>query len=117
MTTRTFQIFETFENTHERHKIFHPDLYEYLSIRTQSFRLLGAWTHKGIHSRRSYHFHQGQRIMHIFLLPDKSATECCKKSFKAGSKLLVIVPLRFGKAGRVWCGGARETREPHVTIE
>ena len=26
------------------------------------------------------------------------------------------VPCRFWKAGRVWCGSARETREPHVTI-
>ena len=27
-----------------------------------------------------------------------------------------ILPCRFRKAGRVWGGGARETREPHVTI-
>ena len=27
-----------------------------------------------------------------------------------------IIPLRFRKAGRVWCGGARETQEPHVAI-
>ena len=27
------------------------------------------------------------------------------------------LPLRFRKAGRVWCGGARETRKPRVTIE
>ena len=26
------------------------------------------------------------------------------------------IQLRFRKAGRVWCGGTRETREPHVTI-
>ena len=27
------------------------------------------------------------------------------------------IPLRFRKAGRVWCGGAQNTREPRVTIE
>ena len=26
------------------------------------------------------------------------------------------IACRFRKAGRVWCAGARETREPHVTI-
>ena len=26
------------------------------------------------------------------------------------------LPLRFRKVGRVWCGGARETRKPRVTI-
>ena len=26
------------------------------------------------------------------------------------------ISCRFSKAGRVWCGGVRETREPHVTI-
>ena len=26
------------------------------------------------------------------------------------------LPLKLRKAGRVWCGGARETREPRVTI-
>ena len=27
-----------------------------------------------------------------------------------------MLPCRFRKAGIVWCGGARETREPQVTI-
>ena len=27
-----------------------------------------------------------------------------------------ILSLRFRKAEKVWCGGARETREPRVTI-
>ena len=37
---------------------------------------------------------------------------------KVGKKLSVPFAWkqRFRKAGRVWCGGARETREPHVTI-
>ena len=26
------------------------------------------------------------------------------------------IQLRLRKAWKVWCGGARETREPHVTI-
>ena len=91
MITMIFKISESFENTQERHKIFHPDLYEYLSIRTRSFRQLGAWNRKGIHSRRSYHFHQGQRIVRTFLLPDKNATECCKKFSKLGSKLFETV--------------------------
>ena len=30
--------------------------------------------------------------------------------------IIIIVPRRFRKAGRVWCGGAREAREPRVTI-
>ena len=29
----------------------------------------------------------------------------------------IIISLRFTKAGRVWCGGARETHWAHVTIE
>ena len=30
---------------------------------------------------------------------------------------LVMVPLEFTKAGKVWCGDVRETREPRVTVE
>ena len=30
--------------------------------------------------------------------------------------LLQILQLRFRKLGTVWCGGARETRDPRVTI-
>ena len=36
-----------------------------------------------------------------------------KLYFQEKSKL---VPWKLRKAGSVWCGGARETREPHVTI-
>ena len=32
------------------------------------------------------------------------------------NEILVIIPRRFIKAGRVWCGDARETWEPRVTI-
>ena len=32
------------------------------------------------------------------------------------NEILVILPRRFIKAGRVWCGDARETWEPRVTI-
>ena len=32
-------------------------------------------------------------------------------------KKLIYLPLRFIKAGKLWCGGARETREPRVTIK
>ena len=32
-------------------------------------------------------------------------------------KNALILSLRYRKAGREWCGGARETREPPVTIE
>ena len=32
------------------------------------------------------------------------------------NKILVILPRRFIKAGRMWCGDARETWEPRVTI-
>ena len=31
-------------------------------------------------------------------------------------RLYYIIPLRFRKVGRMWCGGARDTREPRVTI-
>ena len=31
-------------------------------------------------------------------------------------KWIKKISCRFRKAGRVWCGGAQETREPHVTI-
>ena len=28
-----------------------------------------------------------------------------------------LLPLRFRKAGRVWCGGDERLTEPHVTVE
>ena len=33
-----------------------------------------------------------------------------------GFQYIFNIPLGFKKAGKVWRGGARETREPHVTI-
>ena len=37
-------------------------------------------------------------------------------SCKNKKTLLILLPWRFKKAGRVWCGGTRETREPRATI-
>ena len=34
----------------------------------------------------------------------------------AAGLIIKLLRLRFRKAGRVWCGGARETREPHDKI-
>ena len=55
-------------------------------------------------SRQSLHRDANRNYLKIEITPDDS-TEVC-----------LILPRRFRKTGRMWCGGVRETREPRFTI-
>ena len=53
----------------------------------------------------------------IYITPAKIIfTKDLVKVTNLSQNFIVLIPLRFRKAGTLWCGGAKETREPRVTI-
>ena len=110
-----FRASQVLHQLRPRDILFPPDGDQsYLQDFRKARRLLDLGS--GIFESRSTFLHLDQSEFR-FLRLDQSFLRFFGEYLKIGfSKMLLYIPWRFRKAGRVWCRRARETRRPRVTI-